>query len=557
MRKIKNPILPGFHPDPSIVRVGSEYFLATSTFEWFPGVRIHHSLDLVHWRLLTHGLRTRDLLDLSGVPNSGGIWAPCLSHDDGVFYLVYTIVHNKTGIHKDVHNYLVTARDIQGPWSQPVYLNSSGFDPSLFHDRDGRKWLLNMVWDHRKDAYPFSGIFLQEYAAGQGRLVGEPKRIFAGTPLAVTEGPHLYRIGEYYYLMTAEGGTNWEHAVTMARSRNLAGPYTVDPQNPVLTSAGMPVLELQKAGHASLVETPEGEWYLAHLCSRPVTPMKRCILGRETALQKCVWDKHGWLRLEGGGNYPRSETPAPVRNFPLVSHTPEMDPFEGGRLNPQFNSLRIPVEDSWCSLSDRPGFLRLYGMESLSSLHRQSLVARRLQSFHLEVETCLEFAPDSFQQMAGLVFFYDTNNYVYLRVTFHEDFKVCLGLEASDHGECEPLLHNEIPVGAGRIHLRGKLDAERLNFSYSLDGVEWRRVGSIYDASKLSDDYIGGDAFTGAFVGLCAQDLSGRKKHADFDYFLYRENVELDAIHSREKAKNQYLLDTIPTKSQARDAIGR
>jgi xylan 1,4-beta-xylosidase len=189
-------------------------------------------------------------------------------------------------------------------------------------------------------------------------------------------------------------------------------------------------------------------------------------------------------------------------------------------------------------------------MESLSSLHRQSLLARRLQSFHLEAETCLEFEPETFQQMAGLIFFYDTNNYVYLRVTYHEDSGICLGLEASDHGECEPLLHNEIPLDTGRIHLRGTLNADRLDFSYSLDGVEWRGIGPTYDGSKLSDDYVGGDAFTGAFVGLCAQDLSGRKRHADFDYFRYRENVELDAIHSRERAKKQYLLDNIPSKSR-------
>jgi xylan 1,4-beta-xylosidase len=547
MRKIKNPILPGFHPDPSILRVGDDYYIATSTFEWFPGVQIHHSRDLVNWRLLAYGLKTKELLDLTGVPNSGGIWAPCLSYDQGTFYLIFTIVRSKTGIYKDTHNYLVTASDIQGPWSSPVFLNSSGFDPSLFHDTDGRKWLMNMLWDHRKGHNAFAGIALQEYDPKSQCLVGKVVNIFKGTPLGVTEGPHLYKREGYYYLLTAEGGTAWEHAVTMARSQNLEGPYTVDPANPMLTSATMPVLQLQKAGHASLVETQDGEWYLAHLCSRPLTPMKRCILGRETALQKCYWNSEGWLRLDGGGNYPRNESVAPGVQESILPKKQIVDQFDKQALDPHFNSLRVPIDESWCTLSQRPGFLRLYGRESLSSLNNQSLIARRIESFHIIAETCLEFHPDNFQQMAGLILFYDTNNYAYLRLTHHEDFLVCLGIETCDQGETEPLVHNEVPMSANRVYLQANMNEERLNFSYSQDGKVWNAIGPTYDASKLSDDYIAsGEAFTGAFVGLCVQDLSGCKVVADFDYFKYLENSEMDEQHSREQSKKEYMLNNIP-----------
>ncbi len=225
---IRNPILAGFNPDPSIVRVGDDYYIATSTFEWYPGVQIHHSRDLVHWRLLTRPLRRASQLDMRGDPDSCGIWAPCLTHADGTFYLVYTDVkrYGRTSQPgsagaslRDFHNYVVTCDSIDGDWSDPVYLNSSGFDPSLFHDDDGRKYVLNMLWDHRPGKNRFGGIVLQEYSASRQQLVGERHLIFTGTAIGFTEAPHIYRRDGWYYLITAEGGTGWGHAVTLARSR--------------------------------------------------------------------------------------------------------------------------------------------------------------------------------------------------------------------------------------------------------------------------------------------------------------------------------------------------
>jgi xylan 1,4-beta-xylosidase len=204
MDQIVNPILPGFNPDPSICRKGDDYYIATSTFEWFPGVQIHHSKDLMHWQLLTRPLVRTSQLDMVGNPNSGGIWAPCLTYADGLFWLIYTDVKSLKGAFKDTHNYLVTASDINGPWSEPVYLNASGFDPSLFHDDDGRKWLVNMLWDFRPNRNKFAGIVLQEYSVFQKKLIGPIKNIFKGTKIAVTEGPHLYKRNELYYLLTRQ-----------------------------------------------------------------------------------------------------------------------------------------------------------------------------------------------------------------------------------------------------------------------------------------------------------------------------------------------------------------
>jgi xylan 1,4-beta-xylosidase len=544
MSVIKNPILTGFNPDPSILRVGDDYYIATSTFEWFPGVQIHHSRDLINWRLLNHPLTRLSQLDLHGNATSGGIWAPDLSYADGQFWLIYTDVKNWLGAFKDTHNYLVTAPDITGPWSDPIYLNSSGFDPSLFHDTDGRKWLVNELHDFRKNHNRFAGIVLQEYSVKEQKLVGPVRNIFKGTSLGLTEGPHLYRHGDYYYLLTAEGGTSYNHAVTMARSTRIEGPYEVDPANPVLTSAGHPELVLQKAGHASLVQTQHGEWYMAHLCGRPIpveiSPAQlaeanaalnpifegsalRCNLGRETALQKCYWTEDGWLRLETGGNSPQVEVPAPNLPAHLFAPDPSRDDFDTDQLSLHFSTLRTPADESWVSLKARPGYLRIKGRESLSSKHRQSMVARRLQHFEAQAATCVEFEPENFQQMAGLVCIYDTDNYYYLRISHNEALGKCLGIMLSDNGKYdEPLQNREVKLEAeGRCHLKVEFNYATLQFSYSLNGTDWHKIGGQFDATRLSDEYCREGSFTGTFIGMCAQDLSGTGLTADFDYFEY------------------------------------
>jgi len=222
---IWNPILPGFHPDPSIIRKGEDYYLFNSTFEWFPGVPIHHSRDLKNWRLIGHALTRPSQLDLRGVTDSAGVWAPSASYHDGKFWLIYTNIRN-TGMgrpFKDIQIFLTTAGDVSGPWSEPVKLDSIGFDPSLFHDEDGRKYLLNMEWDFRKGHYRFAGMTLQELDPEQGRLVG-PRRKILEKHNILTEGPNLYKQDGWYYLMLAEGGTGWNHGISAARSRNIWGP---------------------------------------------------------------------------------------------------------------------------------------------------------------------------------------------------------------------------------------------------------------------------------------------------------------------------------------------
>ncbi|MGW3373449.1 glycoside hydrolase family 43 protein [Streptomyces hydrogenans] len=568
-----NPVLPGFHPDPSILRVGDDYYIATSTFEWTPGVTLHHSRDLVHWTPLGGLLQEDRLLDLAGRPDSGGVWAPCLSHTDGLFHLVYSDVTNLAGAFKDVRNRVTTAPSLAGPWSDPVPFPSHGFDPSLFHDDgpdgDGRSWAVWMAWDHRPGRHPFAGILLQEWDRARSTVTGPAHRVFTGTALAHTEGPHLYRRGPYYYLVTAEGGTSWNHAVTVARSRSLTGPYEADPAGPLLTSRHHPEAPLQKAGHGSLVETPAGEWYLAHLTARPLTPRGACVLGRETALQRVEWTPEGWPRLagdaqvRGGEALPRTvvRAPRPARPqrpvgpavpgravsplpAPAASGGPEdIVSADSGRLTPPWSALRRHPDPGW--LTPLPGGVRLHGGQSLASTHGQSLVARRRQAADFDFSVRLDARPDSPLVMAGLVHYYNTTLWHYAHLTWDEELGRVLRLGVCAHGRYdEPAA--PLPVGDGPLELRLAARGAEGRFLWRPDGSDdaaregaadagWRSLGEALDGSALSDEgATRGDpatghftawGFTGAFVGLSAQDLAGGRAPADFTRPVYRERA--------------------------------
>lgn len=519
---IKNPILPGFHPDPSICRAGDDYYIATSTFQWWPAVRLHHSRDLVHWRPVGYAVTRTSQLNMIGNEDNAGVWAPCLTYHDGLFYLIYTDTKTWTGAYKDAHNYLITASNIEGPWSEPIYLNSSGFDASLFHDEDGKKYLLNMEWDHRAGHHPFSGILIQEYDPAQKKLVGPITNIFAGTEHKLVEGPHVYKRDGYYYLLTAEGGTTWDHVETVARSKSLLGPYEVMPNNPLITSKYDVTLPLQRAGHGSLVETQKGEWYFVHLTGRPVMPARKCTLGRETALQKVNWPSGEWPRLDHGKNTPAIEVwgpELPTQSWEIDSKTKcHKDDFGATTLSTEFNTLRAPHDESWLSLTERPGFLRLRGRESLYSKHHQSLVARRITHFKTTAETVVEFEPEHFQQMAGLIFYYDCVDHHYLHVTRGARGRV-LRIMTCEAGNNVRYAGLEAPLEPGPVYLRGVMHYGELQFYYAQKPGEYKAFGPMLDATVLSDEYKVEVKFTGAYAGVCVQDLTGRKLHADFDYF--------------------------------------
>lgn len=523
--RIHNPVLPGFHPDPSILRVGADFFIATSTFEWFPGVRIFHSRDLVHWRLAACPLDSYAKIDLRRLEASCGVWAPCLTHDGERFHLVYSNVLSKTGPYWDVHNYLVTAPSVGGPWSDPVTLNQSGFDPSMFHDDDGSKWLLNMVQDPRPGQSRFGGIIAQQYCPRARRLIGKPNLIFSGSPLGVTEGPHLYKREGWYYLMTAEGGTSWRHAVTMARSRELMGPYTLDPCNPILTAWQQKDTPLHKAGHGALVDTPDGRWYLAHLCSRPLPGTNHCFLGRETALQEVIWNTDGWLRLRHGGRAPAATVEAPDLTPHPWPSPPESHDFDEPTLPLELQTLREAPHHSWLSLAERPGWLRLRGRMSLFSNAEQSLVGHRIAHFNCAAETLLDYSPENHLQSAGLCAFYDDQNWYYLAVG-HDPARGCVLRLLANRDHKMAVEGTPVPLPRAPVHLRLLLRHGTFQAAWRNDpDTPWNNLGPPLDASPLSDDHGKRYRFTGAFFALCAQDHSGLATPADFDYLRYTPNT--------------------------------
>jgi len=358
-------------------------------------------------------------------------------------------------------------------------------------------------------------------------MTGPIHLIFQGTAIGFTEGPHLYKRNGYYHLLTAEGGTGWGHAVTMARSRELTGPYELHPDSYVLTSRFRPDVELQRAGHGDLVETQNGETYLVHLCGRPIPNRGRCTLGRETAIQPMVWGENGWLRTLDGAGVPYTEVAAPALPEHVFPPSPEREDFDGPTLPLDFQWLRSPWPEELFSLTERPGHLRLYGMETVGSFFRQSLVARRQQAHCFSAATVMEFEPDRFQQMAGLICYYNSTKFHYLYVSHDEvmgkHIRVMSFLPDQVQGDAfsAPVA---IPAGLP-IHLRVEVDFERLCFACRVEGAEWTRFYGQHDASILSDEAAapGTPNFTGSFVGVCCQDLAGTRQPADFDWFEYRE----------------------------------
>jgi xylan 1,4-beta-xylosidase len=531
---ITNPILPGFHPDPSIVRVGEDYYLASSTFEWCPGVRLHHSRDLVHWRPLGGALAETRLLDLAGVPDSGGVWAPDLTYANGRFHLVYSVVDNYAYGYKDVANYLVTATDPQGPWSDPVRLHGRGFDAALFHDDDGSTWYLSMQ-SISKPGRGFSGIEMQRLE--EGRLVGEIHRILDGSPAGVTEGPHLYKKDGWYYLLIAEGGTGYNHGAAVARSRDLLGPYELDPNGPLITTRDKLDLPLQKAGHGCFVETQAGEWYLTFLTSRPYTEVEteipadarardatgRSVLGRETAITPVEW-ADGWPRVAGAA--PAVDVPAPdlpAHPWPVLS---ERDDFDAPELDARWSTLRRHPSDTWMRLDERQGHLRVYGGQGPFARREPSLVAQRVTAKRGVFEAGMEFTPQSPHQIAGAGAYYNAYNWYFLQVSL-EDGERVLDLVSCDRGRRD---YHRIGTCGTATELRIVFDGPVLRFAYREAGGDWKDTSQGRDATTLSDEYaswfddgvVHAFGFTGAFVGLWVQDFGDECGYADFDYAEYR-----------------------------------
>ena len=514
--EIRNPVLRGFNPDPCIVRTGEDYYIVTSSFEWFPGIPVYHSKDLVHWERIGHVLTRKSQLDLTGIADGDGVYAPSVTYHNGLYYVIYTVVQG--GVNwalKGYPNYIVTAKRPEGPWSEPVLVDALGFDPFLFIDDDGRAYVLVRIFDHRKGKSLSPGIGMHELDLKTLQPVGEPKFIYSGWAKSSAEGPKMLKKEGMYYLFTAEGGTGYGHYQAVARSKNIWGPYERAPRI-FYSSREDSTAVIQKAGHGTLFTTPEGEWYTTHLGSRPLVPFGPCPLGRETCLQKVFWNESGWPELEGGGTVP-SETVkvpgSPVRH----REKEERDAFDSPVLGNRYQFLREPASPDWIYPDKKEGVLRMRGRRALGGFYGQSVIAQRMDSYRQRAETKVMFDPVNYRQSAGLCCFYNTTHFYALGLTYEEERGTVLELTGADGGYRE-FLEKRIPVSAENgVFMRLETDGYSLRFFYSLDGKQWHAVGGPLDFGKLSDDYTGG--YTGAMAGLFVQDLMYENKWASFDYF--------------------------------------
>ncbi|MEU8122875.1 glycoside hydrolase family 43 protein [Spirillospora sp. NPDC049024] len=505
MTAFRNPVLPGCHPDPTVCRVGDDFYLVTSTFEWFPGLPVFHSRDLVHWRQAGHALDRAGQLPLDGVPASGGLYAPTLRHHDGTFYLVCTLVD---GTRWSGH-FVMTASDPAGPWSEAHRLDGDGIDPSLFFDDDGRAWCTGTRPTGRYEGH--TEIWLREFDPSALALTGEEHVIWDGAVKGAiwSEGSHLYKIGGRYVLLTAEGGTALDHAVMVARADAVTGPYEGNPRNPVLThrnlGTGHPVVG---AGHADLVDTPDGEWWMVLLAMRP-HHLDRCVLGRETFLTPVTWED-GWP-VTGGRIEPSHPVPSlPPHPWPAA---PACDHFDGPELGAAWNMLRTPRE-RWWSLTERPGHLRLRARpETLADVANPSFVGRRQQHPDFAAFTSLDFVPAD-EEWAGLALVQNNDFHVLLVST-----EQGLRLVKRERG-VETVLA-EGPAVRGAVRLGFEAHGRWYQAFYGIAPGEWTPLGGPVDGDILSSQVAGG--FTGAYIGLYATS-NGRAGggRADFDWFEYR-----------------------------------
>lgn len=543
---IKNPILPGFNPDPCICRKGDDYYLAVSTFEWFPGIPVYHSRDLKNWELYTHVLTDDREVDLKKLPSAKGIWAPCLTYceEEDLFYVVYGVMNSMNARYFDVDNFVITAKDIKGPWSKPVYLHSSGFDASMFHDEDGRKWVVSLEWETREGYEKPGAICMVEYCPEKQEIIGYPKIIWrGGTDRGCIEAPHLTKKDGYYYIMCAEGGTGYNHCVTIGRSKNIWGAYEKDPENPILTSVPgesnerqdpdhlktryfNPDSVLQKSGHGSYVETQTGEVYLVHLTARPFVPELRCTLGRETAIQKMKWTEDGWLRMADGSNLAKTEVEeSSLPEYP-VSQIPDFDDFDGDELGIWYYAPRI-MPQSFADIKARSGYVRLRGQESRTSLNKVSILARKLTSVYAVITTKMEFIPEVHQHSAGLILYYDNMNYINLRKYYSETLgQSALSVIQLENGVKTEFLNSRIPVKDVPVYLRLNIEGRQSWFEWSYDGETYQKIGRVFDTTRFSDEYCKYGEFTGTMVGITCADRVKHRHYADFDFFDYQADLE-------------------------------
>lgn len=508
--KYKNPIIKGSQPDPSICRAGDDYFLVTSSFEYLPAVPLFYSSDLVNWEHIGHCLTRDSQIDLSNCPCSAGICAPTIRYHDGTFYMITTNVSPKVF---SKGNFIVTAKDPFGEWSDPIWVKRTGIDPSLYWE-DGRTYMQLSSRDE------LGGVIEQfEINIETGEILDDVKVISRGCGGRDVEAPHMYKINDYYFLMVAEGGTREGHMVTIMRSKSLWGPFEPCPYNPILSNRDYGSEELQSVGHGDLFQDRDSNWWMVALATRPVK--HRHVLGRETILMPVSWSEDGWPVVKD--RRALSEVETDLIDSQLYDNVQMiMDDFNESKLAPCYTTMREFITDKY-SLTDRQGWLCLKGDKwSLNDTEATAFIGRRQEEYNFITETVIDFSPEECNEEAGLVLYMDNEHHMDLVVTVRDEKKVVLIRKNVADIKTE-MVGMTISQEKKEIYLRILGDKQHYHFFCGAKNEPMQSVGST-KIKHLSTE-CANSAFTGVLIGMYASG-NGKDMHsiAYFDY-LKIENV--------------------------------
>lgn len=494
--EFRNPILPGFHPDPSVVRVGDDYYLVNSSFAIYPGLPVFHSRDLVHWTQIGNAIDRPGMFDFTGLGVARAVFAPTIRHHDGLFYLINTCVECGG-------NFILTARDPAGPWSDPVFLPPvDGIDPDLFFDDDGKVWITNNGAPVGEPRYPgHRALWLQQYDPVAHQMVG-PRRVIVDAGVhpeqkpVWTEGPHIYKVGGYYYLMAAEGGTAGDHSETIYRASAVTGPYLPGPVNPILTQRDLDPARpdpVYATGHADLVQTARGDWWAVFLGTRPYRD-NLANLGRETFLLPVTW-RDGWPQI------------LPARTpVPQALPAPKIDaaPGQQRRAVPDWIMLRTP-KAAWHRLAADGTVTIDARAQSLSGKGNPSFLAKRQAGREQTVTTEIGYAPTRVGDHAGLAAFADENHFFTFGLWQTAQGRALVVTRRNGAGDpAEGAVIASVPLAPRqtRVRLRLRIADPAYTFTYALDDGRWRTALADVDGAILASEPT--NQFTGALVGLYA-----------------------------------------------------
>lgn len=504
----ENPVIKGFYPDPSIVRVDeTNYYMATSSFEYFPGVPIFHSVDLVNWQQIGHALTRKSQLDLSNSPSSSGIYAPTLRYHQGTFYLITTDV-------RGIGNFYVTAKDPRGPWSEPIKIPYGNIDPSLLFDEDGKVYVTV-----QNGAGLDSHVIQYEIDPLTGEALTKPVRIFDGDGGEWTEAPHLYNIHGLYYLLCASGGTGLNHRAIIARSDQPYGPFELC-EMPILSHNQLPDHPIQALGHADIVEDNDGNWWAVFLATRPVQG-KYTIFGRETFLAPIEWTEDGWPIIDpnkGTVNQLMESTELTATNLNRPNEF--FTDFKERKMLPNWYYLRYREENSYLHLCSRNGWLRLDGNKDTlnDQLGVPAFIAVPQTDIDIEVSTEMLFSPEQDQEEAGLVARLNERAHYDLVIKRIKGKRYLLARQTVA-GDTVVLAN--VLIQEDQLELKFAIDQEYYYFLYKAKGKSWVQLAKS-PLKYLSVEENGGTGavFTGVMLGLYATG-NGRdsKTPAYFNWF--------------------------------------